>query len=337
MRLASSSLAIAAALVVLTTGASAQRSVTVLENDAVARTDRDYTNGFRQSFVFEDFSRDLLAARVFEFVKPGLITLGAPNGPANKQIEWIALAQSIFTPDRQASPTRLPGDRPFGGWLYTGFNASQETGRTQLDSFEVLVGAVGGSASLAPQVQSSIHELLGQKPPAINGYELHNEPGFLVAWDRRWKAGLDFGNGYGVDVIPFVGFTGGNVFTYGSVGAIARLGRSLSTTWGPTLVRPAASGASFFSRNPAAPFWGYDVFAGVEVRGVARNIFLDGNTFEDSIHVTRKPLVTDLIVGAEIFTQAGFSLSGTVIRRSREYTTQLKPSTFGSVAGSFRF
>ena len=337
MRLAWRAIAVAAALVVGSAGAHAQRSISIWENDAVAKTDRDYTNGFRQSFVFDDFSRDLFAAKVFEFVKPGLITLGAPNASTRQQIEWIALAQSIFTPDHVSNPVRAPGDRPFGGWLYTGFNASQETGRTQLDSFEVLIGAVGGSASLATEVQGGFHQLLGQRRPVINGYELHNEPGFLLAWDRRWKTGIDLGNGYGVDLIPSIGFTGGNVFTYGSAGAIARFGQSLSTTWGPTLVRPAPSGASFISPNPDAPWWGFDFFGGAEARGVVRNIFLDGNTFENSISVTRKPFVYDLLAGAEIFTQTGFVLSGTVIRRSREYTTQLKPSTFGSVSGSFRF
>lgn len=318
--------------------ATAQRSVFVGENDAIGKTDRDYTNGFRQSFVYDQFSRDLLVAQVFDTVKPLLITAGG-TGPARQQLEWIALAQSIFTPDKTTLPTRAPGDRPFGGWLYTGFNITQETGRRQLDSFEFLAGAVGGPASLAYDVQASFHRLLGQSPPVINGYEIHNEPGFLVAWDRRWKFGvMDFSDGYGIDIIPAVGFTGGNVFTYGSAGAIARFGRSLSTTWGPTMVRPSVSGASFVSPDPNAPFWGFDVFAGFEGRAVARNIFLDGNTYGSSPSVTRTPFVYDLIVGAEVFTQTGYGLSVSVVRRSREYTTQPgSGSTFGSFAASARF
>ncbi|MBS0529586.1 MAG: lipid A deacylase LpxR family protein [Proteobacteria bacterium] len=299
MRLAWGTLAVVAALV-CSTGVHAQRSVFVGENDAVNKTDRDYTNGFRQSFIFDNFSKDLLAAQLFDFVKPALITAGSNGGPARQQLEWIALAQSIFTPDHTTALARLPGDRPFAGWLYTGFNISQETDRKQLDTFELLAGAVGGEDSLANDVQSAFHRLLGQSPPVINGYTLHNEPGLLVAWDRRWKTGVAFGDGYGIDLIPSVGFTGGNVFTYGSAGAIARIGRSLSTTWGPTTVRPAPSGASFVSPNPDAPFWGFDFFGGFEGRAVARNIFLDGNTFENSIHVTRNPFVLDLVVGAEV-------------------------------------
>jgi hypothetical protein len=315
--------------------AAAQRATLVWENDAIGRTDRDYTQGFRGSVVFDDFARDRLAAEAYGFFRPGVLTFGAPAGPVRQQLEWI-VGQSIFTPDRIQSPIRAPGDRPFGGWLYTGFSATQETAGVQLDTFEVLVGAVGGSAALGREVQDGFHRLLGQTV-SFPGYDLKNEPGLLLAWDRRWKIGTDFGNGFGVDVIPSAGVTVGNVFTYASAGGLVRIGRSLQTTWGPTRVRPSVSGASFFHQDPSLPFWGFDIFAGAEARGVARNVFLDGNTFVDSISVTRKPFVYDLIVGAEVFTQSGFRLAASVTQRSREYVTQTKSSLFGSVEGSFRF
>lgn len=323
----------------LPSGAMAQRAVFTLENDTVAHTDRDYTNGFRLSFVFDQFSRDLVAARAFAWVDPVLVTYGAPGGEVKRQFEWIALAQSIYTPDRDTRGIYRPGvDRPFGGWLYTGFNAAQETGRRQLDSFEVQLGVVGGRLSLAEAVQSSFHLLLNQSAPVINGYELRDEPGVVLAWERRWKFGSEFGNGFGVDVIPLVGFTGGNVFTYGEAGAIARFGRSLSTTWGPTLIRPGYSGANFVSPNPAAPFWGFSVFGGAEARGVARNIFLDGSTFGSSPSVTKDAFVYDLIGGIEVFNQAGFLATATWIHRSREYTTQARGySDYGSVSLAYRF
>jgi hypothetical protein len=315
--------------------ALAQRAVLVLENDAVFRRDRDYTNGFRGSVVFDDFARDRLAAEAFDVVRPGLVTFGAPAGPTRRQFEWI-IGQSIFTPDRVSSPVHTIGERPFGGWLYTGFNAAQQSGRSQLDSFELLVGTVGGSASLAYDVQNGFHHLLGGAM-VTKGFGLHNEPGLLVAWDRRWKWGVGSGHGLGADVIPYVNLTAGNVFTYGAAGAMVRIGQSLGTSWGPTRVRPGPSGASFISPDPDAPYLGFALFAGAEERAVARNVFLDGNSFEDSISVHRKPLVLDLYVGAEMFTQSGFRLAATLTQRSREYTTQATPSLFGSLEGSFHF
>ncbi|WP_054164427.1 lipid A deacylase LpxR family protein [Rhodopseudomonas sp. AAP120] len=319
--------------------AAAQRAVLIGENDAVANTDRDYTSGFRFSFVFDNFSRDLIAGQAFDLVRPALVTYGAPGGAVRQQLEWIALAQNIYTPDRDTRGVYTPGvDRPFGGWLYTGFNAAQETGRRQLDSFELQVGAVGGSASLAQAVQSGFHSMLGQSSPVINGYELRNEPGILLAWERRWKFATEFGNGFGADIIPSLGFTGGNVFTYGEAGAVVRFGRALSTTWGPTLIRPGLSGANFVSPDPSAPFWGFSLFGGVQARGVARNIFLDGSTFADSPHVTRESFVYDLVAGAELFNQAGFLASLTWIHRSREYTTQPRAySDYGSLTLAYHF
>jgi lipid A 3-O-deacylase len=324
--------------------ASAQRAVFVGENDGeVSITDRDYTSGFRGSIVFDDFSHEVLASQAFDLLKPALVTAGSPEGPKREQLEWIYLGQSIFTPDHTTLPVRLPGDRPYGGWLYTGFSAAQETAKQQLDSFELLAGVVGPDA-LGYEAQAQFHRLIGILPPVINGYEIKNEPGLLLAWDRRWKFGLDLSDSYGVDLIPAAGFTAGNVFTYASAGMIARFGRSLSTTWGPTLVRPGPSGASFISPNQDAPFWGFDFYAGFEGRAVARNIFLNGNTFEASPSVIMKPLVLDVLAGAEIFSQSGYSLAFTVVHRSPEYTTQPKsatlfgvPVTFGSISGSFRF
>ncbi|RJF76008.1 lipid A deacylase LpxR family protein [Rhodopseudomonas palustris] len=326
-------------LILAPNGALAQRAVLVGENDAIVNTDRDYTSGFRLSIVFDDFNRDLLAGQMFGAVRPALLTFGAPGGAVRQQFEWIALAQNIYTPDRDTRGTYVPGvDRPFGGWLYTGFSIAQETARRQLDSFELQVGAVGGNASLGQAVQSSFHRMLGQSTPVINGYELRNEPGIAVSWERRWKFATDFGQGFGADIIPSLGFTGGNVFTYGEAGAIVRVGRALSTNWGPTLVRPGVSGANFVSPDPAAPFWGFSLFGGVQARGVARNIFLDGSTFADSPHVTRESFVYDLVAGAEVFNQAGFLASLTWIHRSREYTTQTRAySDYGSVTLAYHF
>jgi lipid A 3-O-deacylase len=333
-------------LVCAPTGAYAQRVVIVGENDVIGHhydptlginrtNDDDYTQGLRASIVFEDFNKDPLAGKAFDFLSNGLITAGGPGGPAKQQIEWI-VGQSIFTPDQVAKTFRLPGERPFGGWLYTGGSVAQETGGTQLDSFEVLAGVVGPDA-LGEDLQKAFHTLNGSPIPFVNGYEIHNEPGLLLAWDRRWKIGTDLGGGFGADIIPSIGLTAGNVFTYASAGALFRIGRSLSSTWGPTRIEPGPSGASFFSSDPSGPSWGFAVFGGVEGRAVARNIFLDGNTWVSSPSVTKKVFVGDVIEGIEFFTQAGSRIAFSVTERSKEYTTQPYNDIFGSVEASFKF
>lgn len=328
-------------------GANAQRLILVEENDVIAKSydptkgfsavhDYDYTQGFFAGVVFDDFKKTPMAGRVYDVLQGGMINFGAPEGPRQQQLQWI-FGQSIFTPQHADNPVRQPGDRPFGGWLYTGVSLAQETGRRQLDTFEIQVGAVGGSASLWKTVQAGFHSLIGDKEPQPGNYQLANEPGIVLSWERRWKLGYDLGQGYGIDFIPAVGVTAGNVYTYGEVSGLVRFGQSLGTTWGPTRIRPSPSGASFMSTSSSDPSWGWAIFGGAAGRGVARNIFLDGSTFSDSPSVTKKVFVYDLIAGAEIFTQSGYKLGFSVTQRSREYTTQPKSDLFGSIEASIRF
>ena len=134
--------------------------------------------------------------------------------------------------------------------------------------------------------------------------------------------GVEYRDGYNVDVIPSLGVTAGNVYTYASTGALFRFGRSLFSTCGPTRVRPAPSGASFFSPDAQGPAWGFDFFAGAEVRAVAYNVFLNGNTFVDSPSVKHNVFVADLVAGAEIFTQYGSRIAFTLTQRTREFPAQ---------------
>lgn len=72
-------------------------------------------------------------------------------------------------------------------------------------------------------------------------------------------------------------------------------------------------------------------FGTADGRAVARDIFLDGNTFRDSPSVTKKPFVADL--GAGVGLIAGpWQLTYTQVWRTREFKTQRgRFNNFGSV------
>jgi hypothetical protein len=195
-------------------------------------------------------------------------------------------------------------------------------------------------------VQLGFHGAQGVVHPIVGwGSQLKNEPALLVAWDRHWKFGYDLVDDWGFDVIPSLGLAAGNVYTYGSAGSFVRFGNSLSTTWGPTRIRPAPSGSSFFDPDPHGPWLGFDVFLGVDGRAIARNIFLDGNTFvTDGPSVHKNVFVADFIGGLEFFTQNGARFAFSLIQRTQEFKNQpVAPhqlgngDLFGSFEGSFRF
>lgn len=121
--------------------------------------------------------------------------------------------------------------------------------------------------------------------------QLHNEPGVVLFYERQWRRLREFETfGFGVDMTPHVGAALGNVYTYGATGVTFRVGRNLPADYGPPRIRPSLPGSGFFLGSDG---FGWYLFAGVEGRAVGRDIFLDGNTFEDSQNVDKKNFVAD--------------------------------------------
>jgi lipid A 3-O-deacylase len=68
----------------------------------------------------------------------------------------------------------------------------------------------------------------------------------------------------------------------------------------------------------------------VDGRAIARNLFLDGNSFEASRHVEKEPLVGDLELGLAVAVDR-FRLSFTHVFRSKEDRTQPQSQQFGAI------
>jgi hypothetical protein len=238
----------------------------------------------------------------------------------------------MYTPRDITVVDPPPGERPYAGWLYATIGLGVES-PGQTDQFAFTVGVVG-PASLAEQGQKAIHELIGSPEPKGWDTQLRNEPGIELAYQRRWRDVVTAkSEGIELDLTPHAGGALGNVYTYANAGFTVRLGKRLASDLGPLRIRPSPPGSGFFI--PSNTFSWY-VFAGVDGRAVARNIFLDGNTWKDSRSVKREPLVGDLQWGLAI-TWKGARLSYTHVRRTREYETQAGSDDFGAFAVSVAF
>ncbi len=78
------------------------------------------------------------------------------------------------------------------------------------------------------------------------------------------------------------------------------------------------------------------IFARAEGRAVARNIFLDGNTFGDSPSVNHQPLVADLSVGTSLnYKNTKFTYA--LVYRTEEFVGQRQGQLFGSVSFNLSF
>lgn len=301
------------------------------ENDAFASTESDkhYTNGLRLSYITKE-------DQVWGWVVKGAhaLPLFIEDGRIRAS---FAVGQNLFTPEVISDPLPIPEDRPYAGWLYGAIGLLADNGKV-LDSVELSVGVVGPSA-YGEELQAWLHQLIDSPPPLGWSNQLGNELAILLSRGRTWRSGkkLDHLPGLGtlgleVDAVPHVGAALGNVLIQASGGGSLRLGHDLPSDYGPPRIRPSLPGSEFFA--PSRKF-GWYLFAGLELRGVLRNIFLDGNTFKDSLSVDKRFLVADF--------QTGFALTWDPVRfvftfvlRSEEFHGQGGTDSFGAISLGMR-
>jgi len=309
------------------------------ENDYFAGTDNHYTNGIKLSWVSGDLKRYAEDERLPEFVMPYLRILPFVNEPGQQYNVALSLGQNMYVPQDTRSGIAQPDDRPFAGWSYIALALHAKTA-SQLDSFETSIGVVGPSA-LAEETQNNYHALMGFERVRGWGRQLHDEPGIVLSWQRTLRsARLDLGHDVAWDLLPHVRATVGNVQTHAAAGFETRLGYRLPWDFGTSLIQPGGGVSA-----PAAPddtrlrqdtYFGLHIFAGAEGRAVGRNIFLDGNTWESSAHVSKKALVADLMGGIGLVL-GGAKLTYTHVYRTEEFYGQKGGQLFGSVSLSVTF
>ncbi len=313
------------------------RTTVLEENDSLYfSSDRHYTQGFRISGLSPTLNTDSWTNGPFHL--PGDLGIPGVFNEGGIRRTSLFLGQSIFTPQDLVVKPPSSRDRPYGGWLYIGDSLLQETGN-QLENLELDLGVIGPGA-FGQQIQNDWHQFIGIHQAVGWSSQLQNEPGGALTYERFWRLPiLQIGNSNGVqngiDFVPQVGATGGNVFTYADAGGQIRIGRHLEADYGQVHVRPSLSGTDYFNPSALGDDWGYYVFAGVQGRAVGHNVFVDGNTFRHSASVSRKILVADLTAGVSVFWSTRLRLDLSVLRRTPEFVGQNRPDLGGSAAVAF--
>jgi lipid A 3-O-deacylase len=295
-----------------------------LENDLFMGEDDNYTNGVRFAYLSPE-------STVPRWIEDGanLIPFFASNGHKR----WhAAFGQSMFTPSDITVKTFQPNDRPYAGWTYGSVGVISDTGK-RLDNLQLTVGVVGPS-SLAEQTQDFVHSMVGSNDPQGWRHQLHNEPGIVLTYERKWRGLYEFSPfGLGVDITPTLGGSLGNIYTHAAAGAIVRIGYDLPADYGPPLIQPNLPGSDFFVPNSDFSWY---LFTGLEGRAVARNIFLDGNTFQNSHSVDKYPLVGGAQFGLA-FIVYDTRIAYTHVLRTKEFERQPRNDAFGAFTISRRF
>ena len=289
-------------------------------------SDRHYTQGMRVSWLPSP-------SKVPDWVRDGALAM--PGIDSRDHLTFVfALGQNMYTPEDITVHDPDPTDRPYAGWLYASFGAAVEDSEANILHDVSLDLGVVGPLSLAGPTQKMWHGLIGVNKPQGWSHQLDNEPGVILTYEVRKRQSLWTPvSAIEADVTPKAGVALGNIYTYGALGTSFRIGQNLGLDYGPPFIRPSLPGAGLVKRRGE---WGWYLFAGFEGRAVARDIFLDGNTFSDSPSVDKIPFIGDLQFGAAI-TMDDFRLSFTQIMRTREFEGQKGGDRFGSIALTYLF
>ena len=147
--------------------------------------------------------------------------------------------------------------------------------------------------------QELLHNVTGDPEPLGWRNQLENEPALLLRYRRSWFTPLVKNQPVNLDLVYRVGLTAGNVVTEAGIGSMLRLGSALFERDIPQRLQPGLSGnGTRFDVRPGRCNW--FIFAGVQGRIIAHNMFLDGNTFADSLSVDRKLLGWETSTGKSI-------------------------------------
>lgn len=327
-----------------------------VENDRLAGTDQNYTNGVAFTAVSHDIIGRLkpdclpppvrLQARLITLANPGF--WADAENPAHTQNVVVRFGQSMFTPQDPARTDLILDDRPYAGLLYAGMSWNRRKHEPQsnleiLDTREITLGVIGPLA-LAEPTQNLVHDVVGVDRFLGWKNQLKNEPAWQLAMDRKFRDYRGAGAiqpGFAADSIRSLGLRLGNIETSATVGIEGRIGWNLPNDFGSYPIRPGAE-----NRPPSAalavnrPRAGVHFFGTLETKLVLHDFSLDGNLFQSSHSVTRKPWVAQAAVGVSVQgLVAGHGVKLAVMRvyRTREYEEQGPSQAYGSVALSIEF
>jgi len=309
------------------------------ENDYFASNDdRHYTQGAKASYLSGAIIPNDAWDTPYRLMSDSLPIF--EGGDFKRKYDWTIVGQSIFTPIATSVVHPSPQSRPYGAWLYTGVGFLQSTKHETHDTLEnaEILGGIVGPGAFGNVTQNDFHEFIGQTPSRGWQNQLHNEPGLVLIYERKWRFEQPLIGNFAVDAIPELGATGGNIFTYAETGGLIRLGQNLKADYGVDHIRPSLSGTGWFDKTEIATPLGWYLFAGVQGRAVARNIFLDGNSFVPSPHTDKRTLVGDFVGGLSLFWRDDIRVDFTYTERTKEfYGPDATQDKFGGIDLVFNF
>lgn len=248
------------------------------ENDLFSQTDNDYTSGMRLSLLLYRPEAEGSLLRI-------------PFIESDDKVHFISfsMTQQIFTPHDLNETDLIEDDRPYAGWHYFEMGLHQSS-ETDLDSLTMQIGLVGPASGME-RIQRLIHDITGSEQPQGWDNQLNNELGLQLNYQHKWRYVPDPVWGIESSLIPSTGFELGNIAIKAHAGLLFRMGWNVPEDFGASSIDeggengiPVRRKCIFTLEEP----WSFNFYLSAGGDIVARDLFLDGNTFTDSHSVDKK-------------------------------------------------
>jgi hypothetical protein len=200
-------------------------------------------------------------------------------------------------------------------------------------SFYFQIGFVGPSTKM-DQVQKIIHDIIGSPEPIGWNQQIGDELILQANYEKRWFYEL---KDYDADMIYYLGGNLGNASLKAAGGAMINFGYNKEKTFGTR--RIDYRGYSHIPLNGYTTQQTKQSFTcnlWIESSAVGRDIFLDGNTFKESIHVDKEIFVLKGGFGLH-YRYKKFNFDYFRTFSSKEFTTQNYYHSYGSFIFAYNF
>ncbi len=300
-----------------------------MENDANVETDLNYTHGMQ-------------LAALFSRKNAQDSWLNVPFSDINDKERYISftLSNQMFTQYEKYSEEHLEDDRPYAGWNYVEV-ALHQVYDNLLDSLTLQVGIVGPSARME-ELQHFYHDLIDVRHSTGWHNQIKDEIGVQLNYMRKWHYSYSDFLGLNSTLTPYAGANLGNVSIKASGGALYRVGWNIPKDFGVDNMNEGSFPliplhSSNVDEVPSSWSLFFNFACGSNI--IARDIFLDGNTFKESKSI-EKNYVTAYLAGGISIRYKNFTLNYNHQYYTKEYESRgdHKPYRgYGSAILSYNF
>ena len=295
------------------------------ENDGDFGTDRAYTYGSDLSVLYyrDDIKTDTFSIPFINDFK------------ASDKYCSFSYAQQIYTPDDIESKELVVNDRPYAGYMYLQAGLYQSY-KKELDSLIFQIGMIGPSTKME-DVQKFVHDLIGSPNPQGWDNQLKDELTIQINYNN--KRYFDISNYLNMNsvFISNYGFDLGNVSTKIYGGGLFRFGSYIPKDYGVYVMDNGNYNNIPLTRKKyISNKFHYTFNLSIQANLIARDIFLDGNTFKSSHSVDKENFTLTGGYGITL-TYKNFSFDYLRKHTTKEFKGQNYYSSYGSFIFTYNY